>query len=326
MFSFGKSKQIANIVIDDYVIRIVKNNGKDFTSITTLAEKSIPQGTIQNGRIVDELLFYQFMKDIVQEWQLKHRLTRFNVPQELVIMRDIDIPNHIQKNEIKQYITMEIGNTIHFPFKNPVFDLYDLPQQAEINKVKILAAPEEEIIKYTQIFTDVSLKPIAVDVHVLGVYRYFLKQQNVLQNKKVYFILEINLLSANISIYHQHRVEFLRYQSLNIAQYDWEPSKEMPLHFIFNGDELRLQGEIDDLINELGRLMNFYRFSIHHGEKSITDLVILGDFPNLEQIGNKLKQRFDLPITILNVDEPIQNEQINRSFIPALGLALKGGK
>ena len=63
MFSFGKSKRVANIVMEDYVIRMVENNGKDFVSIKITAEKPLPTNTIQNGKIVDELKFYEFMKE-----------------------------------------------------------------------------------------------------------------------------------------------------------------------------------------------------------------------------------------------------------------------
>lgn len=325
MFSFGKSKRVANIVIEDYVIRMVENNGKDFASIKITAEKPLPKNTIQNGKIVEELKFYEFMKEVVQEWGIKNRNVRFYVPHALIIMREINIPENVNKNEIKQYITMEIGNTIHFPFKNPVFDLYDVPLENEVNKVTVLAAPEEEIIKYTEIFDDVKLKPVAVDVQSLGVYRYFLKQQVQLKSDKIYLILELNLTSTNISIFHQHKVEFLRYQPLNVSADDWQANGEQYLSWSFTGDETRLHGEMEDHLNEIERLMSFYRFSLHQGEKAVTDMIVLGDFPEINDIVARIKQRYDLPVTTLTT-EYVNVRQIDSVFIPALGLALKGGK
>src|SRR5690625_543582 len=226
MFSFGKAKRVANIVIDDYVIRLIENNGKDLSSIKIAAEKPLPLETIENGKIINEVTFFEFMKKVVQEWGIKRRNVRFYVPHSLVIMRDIDIQENVKTNELKQYITMEIGNTIHFPFKNPVFDLYNIPQSDETDQVTVLAAPEDEIIKYMEIFDDVSLNPVAVDVQSLGVYRYFLHQQQQLQKDKVYFILELNLTNANISIFHQHKLEFLRFQPLNVPTEEWQPCEE----------------------------------------------------------------------------------------------------
>lgn len=327
MFSFGKSKKVINITLDDYIIRFIENNGKDLTSITTLAEKIIPQGTIQNGRIVDEMGFYEFMKEVVQEFRIKKCLCRFFVPQEMVIIRNLNIPNNVKQNEIKHYITMEIGNSIHFPFKDPVFDIYNIPQENDdVKSVTIIAAPEEEVIKYAQVFSDVDLKPIAVDMQSLGVYRYFLHQHGVLQDNKVYFLLEMSLLSANISIFHNNLLEFHRYQSLNLSRDNWDISEEAPYTFSFKEGETYLHGLIENLMTEIERLMNFYRFSIHQGEKNVTDIILTGDFPYLDLVKEAIK-RFDLPITILDMDEVMFDHELSsRGFIPAFGLALKGGK
>lgn len=326
MFSFGKSKRVVNIVIDDYIIRMVENNGKDFASIKNSAEKTLPANTIENGKIIDELKFFDFLKDVVQEWGIKNRQVRFYVPHELIIMREIDLPEKVKKSELKQYITLEIGNTIHFPFKNPVFDLYDTSKAENENKITVLAAPEEEIIKYTEIFADVKLEPIAVDVQPLGIYRYYLTETNGMNIDKVNLFLELNLTSSNISIFHQHKLEFLRYQSLNVMIQDWQPDEtDNGVRWTFTGDETNLQGEIEDHLNELDRLMNFYRFSIHQGERAVTDIILLGDYPRLEDVKARIQNRYNLPVTILTA-KANENEQLSSVYIPALGLALKGAK
>src|SRR5690606_5406689 len=134
--------------------------------------KPLPQHIIENGRIVDEPAFYEVMKEAVREWGIRQRNVRFFAPQSLVILREIDIPEDVDPKDMKGYINLEIGNTIHFPFKNPIFDIY--PRKASSNKVTVLAAPENELLKYAEIFSDVSLKPDAVEIQPLGIYRYFL--------------------------------------------------------------------------------------------------------------------------------------------------------
>src|SRR5690625_4707335 len=161
MLSFGKSKRTVNISIDDYALRMVENNGKDLISLRSSAEKYLPKGMIENGRIIDEPAFYQWMKETVSEWGIKHRNVRFFVPQPLVILREIELPSDVEQDGVKQYITMEIGNTIHFPFKNPIFDIY--PMNVQTKKTTVIAAPEDEILKFTEIFSDVSLKTTAIE-------------------------------------------------------------------------------------------------------------------------------------------------------------------
>lgn len=323
MFSFGKSKRTASIVFDDYVIRMVENNGKDLESLAITAEKPLPEHMIDNGRIVDEPAFFEFMKDVVQEWGIRNRSVRFFVPQSLIILREVEIPDDVERKNVKQYIEFEIGNTIHFPFKNPIFDVYEEGTQS--NKVTVLAAPEDELMKYTHTFSDVSLKPTAAEIQPLGIYRYFLHKQANLHDDHVYMIIEYNLSSVNISIFHHHQVEFLRHQPLNISKDFWQYN-EQSASFEFVGDDIQYQGEIDDQLNEIDRLRNFYRFSIHQGETEVNELIVVGDSPNLSKIANLIKQRYNLPVTLLEVDEQLNGENISTSFIPALGLALRGGK
>lgn len=323
MFSFGKSKRTASIVIDDYVIRMVENNGKDVASIRIAAEKPIPNNIIDNGRIVDEPEFYEFMKTTVQEWGIRSRSVRFFVPQSLIILREIELPDDVKKDKVKQYIQFEIGNTIHFPFKNPIFDVYKEGTQS--NKVTVLAAPEDELLKYTHTFSDVSLKPTAAEIQPLGIYRYFLHKQPDFHEGKVYMIVEYNLSSVNISIFYNHRVEFLRHQPLPISKDYWEYNEEIAA-YEFTGDNIHYQGEIEDQLNEIDRLRNFYRFSIHHGEKEVNELIIVGDSPDLVNIANLIKQRYNISTKLLEVEEQINGDPIQSSFIPALGLALRGGK
>ena len=324
MFLFRKSNRVANITIDDYVIRMVENNGKDLESIQLIAEKELPHQLIVKGKIMDELAFYHFMKDVVLEWGIKHCGVRFYVPHELIIMRDVQLPEDVDTDQTRQYITMEIGNTIHFPFSNPVFDIYQSKELSSENKVTVLAAPEEEITKYVEIFDDVKLKPLTVDAQALGVYRFFLDQQGSVDENKVYLLFELNLTSVNISIFHQYEPEFLRYQPLNISIDDWIVDDYMPLHWKYKGDEERLVGEVEDQLNEIDRLMNFYRYSIHQGEREVSDIILAGDYPDFHHVQKRLEERYALPVTTLSTEHIVVEQQMTRAFIPALGLALKG--
>lgn len=323
MFSFGKAKGTANIVIDDYVIRMVENKGSDLDSLQIAVEKPLPKHVIENGRVVDELAFFEFMKEAVQEWGIKGCFVRFFVPQSLVIIREIDFPSDVTADKVKSYVHLEIGNTIHFPFENPIFDIYHTDPEA--NKVTIIAAPEDELLKYTHTFTDLSLKPTVVELQPLGIYRYFLYKQGTMSPEKVYMIIEYSLSSVNISIFHQKKIEFVRHQPLTTSKDYWQ-FNEVLAGFEFTGDRMRYEGEIEDQLNEIDRLRNFYRFSIHHGEKEVNELLIVGDSPDKAKIAELIKARYNVAVSLLKAEEQVAGETIESSFIPALGLALRGGK
>lgn len=339
MLPFTRAKRVANIVIDDYIIRIVENSGQELSTIKVMKEKQLPAGLIQYGKIIDELGFFDFMKELVHEWGLKNRLVRFYVPDSLVIMKSVDIPDNIPNQEVNAHFMMEVGLSLHLPFKQPVFDVHIHPENVEDenedpdvsdkNRLGTLfAVPEEEIIKFTEIFVDVSLHPIAADVRALGVYRYFHHLGSV-DTDEVYMFFELNLTAINLSIFRNHQPEFLRYMELDLDSNDWvnASSDEESLDWYYQGDESRMLGQIDDYIGELERIMNFYRYSMHKGQKIVSKIVVLGDFPNLKEIAKRIENRYEVPSMLLNAELSEKRfNHVTRAFIPVLGLALKGGE
>ena len=338
MFSFMKSKKTVNIVIDDYVIRMAESSGEELSTVKLIKEEPLPSGLIEYGKIVDEIQFYGFMKNIVQKWGIKNQQVRFYVPSSLVIMRAVEYPAHLKKENIKEYFMMEIGETIHLPFQNPIFDIHIFsteqdhqPEEDDVENTKkqgtLFAVPEDEMIKYTEIFSDVSLKPIVADVKELGVYRYF-NQMNQVDQEKSYLFFEFNLTSIHLSIFHNHQLEFLRYQQLHLETQLWNARKgeNNTLTWAYAGDEEQKIGTIEDQINELERIMNFYRYSLHKGEKEVSEIFILGDYPKLDQIYNRVKNQYNITTRLLEEYSETKKEKMGAAFIPALGLALKEDK
>lgn len=322
---FRSSKRIVNIMIDDYIIRLIENNGEDLKSIKRIEEKYMPEGIIENGKLVDEVRFYNEVEKVVKEWNLKKRHIRFNAPQSLIIMREIELPEDVEEDEIKDYIYLEIGNSIHFPFENPVIDLYGAP--TEDNKVTIIAAPEEEIMKYVDVFHDCGLEPKAVEVLPLANYRYFKKTHLQTHGDNHYLFVDFNLTNVSFSIFSQDRLKFHRHQIFNVSLSDWRHQEGFPMKWQFVGDSEQLQLSVKQQLGEISRLMDFFEFSMTKGEAKINHIVLLGDYPQLEEIKNTLEEQLDLPVNILQTNGiGAKKITIPLSFIPVLGIAIKGGK
>ncbi len=99
------------------------------------------------------------------------------------------------------------------------------------------------------------------------------------------------------------------------------------LRWIYHGDEQQKVGTIEDQINELERIMNFYRYSLHKGKKEVTEIIILGDYPKLENIFNRVENQYNTSTKLLEgYFSGAKKENVETAFIPALGLALKEGK
>lgn len=331
MLSFGKSKKTANIVIDDYAIRVVESNGPQLTNIKQLKERPIPAELIDQGRIIDEINFFNFMKQLVREWKLKNFNVRFYAPESLVIMRQVDYPAHLNGKEITDHFAFELGQSIHLPFDKPVFDIHPMPEDEQTNgrkKATLFAAPEEEISKYTHVFADVNLQPKAVDVRPLGIYRYFHHLDNS-RPGEVYLFFELNMLSINISIFSANRMEFTRFQPLDLDpnHISYSLKEDDLFTWRYSGEESFLERLLNDQISELDRIMGFYRYSMHKGEKAVSQIIMTGDHPLLENVKQKVVHQYGLPVKLLKAYlAPSKDKEVDMRFVPALGLVLKGGE
>ena len=330
MASLFSNKKTINLVIEDYAIRMVEYAGGGLSKVKVLQEKAIPNGLLEHGRIFDELEFYDFMKDTVQDWGIKRRNVRFYVPDSMLIMKKVEFPAELKDDDIKGHFYMELGQTLYLPFDNPIFDVYPLPQMNVNSSTReglLFSVPEEELMKYVEIFEDAGLKPVAADVRPVGIYRYYYAMHQNLNADDAILFFEHNLNYINISIFSQHKPEFLRYLNLDLSIEDWKANldEDESLRWNYLGDHNYLVGMIDDQTIELERMMNFYRYSLHKGEKSVSKIILLGDFPNLDLVHGKITQISPAPVEIIDAYlSPEKISPVPRVYIPALGLALKG--
>lgn len=331
MPSLFSNKKTINLVIEDYAIRMVDYTGGGLSKVKIVQEKAIPNGLLEHGRISDEMEFYDFIKDTVQDWGIKRRNVRFYVPDSLLIMKKVEFPTDLKDEDIKGHFYMELGQTLYLPFDNPIFDVYPLPQSDMTSQNReglLFSVPEEELNKYIEIFEDAGLKPVVADVRPIGIYRYYYAMHPNLNTDEAILFFEQNLNSINISIFSQHKPEFLRYLDLDLSLDDWEAKvneEDNSVSWNYLGDYQYFIGMIDDQMIELERMMNFYRYSLHKGEKAVSKIILLGDFPDLALVHEKIAQLSPAPVEILDAYlSPEKTSQVPRVYIPALGLALKG--
>ena len=130
---FGNRK-IVNLVIKDHVIRFVQLQNTNPLIVQNYGEHYLPTGIIHEGKILDRETLEMILDECISAWKLTNRQVRFIVPDSLVIIRKITIPNELEEDEIEGYIFMEIGSSIHLPFEDPSFDFY--PCQKRKNSEK----------------------------------------------------------------------------------------------------------------------------------------------------------------------------------------------
>jgi len=316
-----KKKSHVSIEIKDYILRAIVAKGAD-PSQWKGYEMPLAQGIVEGSVIQDEMELFDVMKNDVAKWAGKKQNARIFVPDTSVLLKSFEHPDDIEWNELKGYVEMELGQSIHLPFQDPLIDVYD-PNPND-GQAMLFAAPSEEVTKMIGLLLDATLDPQAADIRALCNIR-LLEHLQLIKDDRTYLIADWSINELSISIFSFGQLEFLRYQSFDTDLSKWKPEEIEEYRFSYHSeveDEYRMI--LTDQMLEIDRIMNFFKFSLHKGEKSVDEIIILGDNPLLSTVKEFLENNFSIPIIMLN-DSIIQKSfpQFSEQFASLLGLALK---
>ncbi len=302
------SKRKLNIVFTDHSIRFLELKQQDPIIVQSFQERMLPAGMIHDGKIVDHGALEMILEECVEEWGYKKREVRFIVPDQFVIIRNVLVPGDLKTDEIKGYLFLELGTSIHLPFEDPVFDFSLIGEKDGKLEVLLIACPEDIVDDYRALLEDVTLKPTVADISSLSLYRLYVLDQKI---KKDEHIMLVNYTKSlmTISIFHQHQPIFTRPISLELE----------------DSVETGSAGELEDSFKEIEKVMSFYRYSVNKGEHQVQRILLSGDHPQLQEILPELKSRLkvDVEQRVPKLESVTAGEPLPSKYMTALGLALK---
>ncbi len=321
-----RKKSHISIELNDYVLRVLVAKGPDVTQAKCF-DIPLTQGIVQDAVILDEMGLFEIVKAHVAQWGGKRQPVRFFVPDTSVLLKTIEHPEDLtDSKDLRGYVQLEVGHSIHLPFQEPLVDVYD--PNPEDGKAVLFAAPPEEVQKFMGILLDNHLSPQVADIRALANLR-LLASLDLIDDKKTYLIADWSINELSICIYSEGHVEFLRYQAIETDLEKWQTENngenEYDVSFTYKGDLQDYRIIVTDQVLELDRMMNFFKFSLHKGEKSVDEIIMLGDNPLLSHITEFLAQNFENPIIEVN-DSLISKKYpgFQAKHASLIGLALKG--
>lgn len=323
-FLFPKNRMV-NFVMNDHSIRCVELKQTNPPTAQRVREHFLPPGVIRDGKIVDQESLTYIVEECLDEWKIHRRSVRFLVPDSLVIIRKLSIPADIAPDEITGYLYMEFGSTIHLPFDDPVFDFYSLGTTGKTKEILLFAAPEKFVMEYADLFSSFKLNPVAADISPLALYRLY-DHLGKKEEKEILLTVEFDLTSVSLCIFENSVPYVMRNFSLEFDIEKWELIRTgMEMEYQFKGDKSEMAIQFEEIYREINKFIDFYRYSLSNGKKEVSKFLLNGDHPMLDSILKEMKERFDLPITMINLDEAARDKEdaISRKFYLALGLALK---
>lgn len=304
----SRKARVATITIEEDAIRHVDIKSASPLELSCAEEMDLPQGIIEDGKIVDSDALESILDKAVDQWGLSKKSVRFLAPDEFVIIRKVNYPEDIEADELKGHFFIEIGSTLYLPFEDPVFDVVPYESDSEEPEAIIIASKESVISDYERAFDRAKLDPVVADITPLALYRLGYLQHDFQKDEHI-MLIDIQSTKMTVSIFHEHYPLFMR-----------------PVEFdAFGGLILDKETITSTIETESEKLANFYRYNMNGGEAGITHIVCNGEFEDWFTFQSRLEERFAVPVTPLVID-PIPSDQLKSvpvRFNRAIGLALK---
>jgi type IV pilus assembly protein PilM len=320
MFNFKKKSHLS-VELNDYVLRGLVKKGPAIEQ-WQIVEIALPHGVISEASIVDEMGLYEILKENVQALGGKNQAVRIFVPDTSVLLKTFEHPEDVETSKLSEYVQMELGRSIHLPFQEPLVDVYD-PTPNDGQAV-LFAVPPDEVGKFVGVLQDVNLQPEVADIRALCNLR-LLEHIQLLDAAKTYLIADWSINELSICIYTNGHVEFLRYQSVETDISKWQVvDTNNGIDFEYEGDLQEYMIRINDQVLELDRILNFFKFSLHKGEKTVDEMIMIGDNPHLHEISELITENISTPLLIVD-DAIIEGHYPNfkAKHASLIGLALK---
>lgn len=319
---FKKKKRIVAIELNDYYIRALHYTEGDITS-ASIYEAALPTGLVEDEVVQDEMVFFDLLKDLVKEWGIARDDLYFLVPDHAVLMRVFNYPQDMKIEKLKGYVEMEIGESIHLPFESPLIGVDTKGMKG--GEAVLFAVPSEEVTTLMRLYEDLRLEPVHLGIRALANLR-FLEVTSYLNKNRTYLVVDWSVEAASMSIYSDGKVDFLRYQSIEAPRNAWQyvEASENNYRFVYEGDRELYQRLLIDQGYEIERILNFYRFSLHKGEKSVDEIIMMGEHPEMETIVREVQRIIDHPIVVID-DAYVQSHysSFGAKDTALIGLALK---
>ena len=275
---------------------------------------------VTEGKITNPSLVESRLKILMNERKWRGAKTSVVLPEDSVIVREEQVPGQLTESEVKDYLALHMNQLIRSPFKQTSFHFEVLEPGEATQTILLLVYSSEVIHQYQELLENVGLTPQVADLSSLCLYRILLHQQaSELDETSHRMVLQWHPTHNIMTVFHEHRPKFIRYSKASRLTELWDIDHEG--RFIWTGETETVANATEIQIDSLERFMDFYRYSVMNGEAGITEIYLTGTFPYLEQVEQRLNERFALPIHRFS---PV--ESLEEPYLTLYGLTMKEKK
>lgn len=307
------SKAHLSITIRDSYIRVLVTPNHEKKQVSFHQEIPIDEGIIEDGMIINQEKLRMILMNLVQENGWKGATVSFFVHDTHVNIRKIQVPAELNEDEMESYILLNNESTYRLPISNPVIDCKVIQEKDEMKEVLVFAFPKDILDDYLTVFRDCKLKPIVADLSPLALHRLIenMNGNNISDLLLISIYIDAMTLTAMTDGYP------LFTRSISLNQIASQPTITDPSN-PWLGNSSNAQQVLENQIASVERFLNFYQYTVHQGNRSITKLAIYSDHGGTAPLVQILENTFSLPVVSLHsVTEEVE---LPPQFADVLGL------
>ncbi len=275
-----------NISINDEGIGFVEKE-PGMTEIGNYSEIRLPKGVIKNGYIREPEILLEKIKMIFKNFKIKSKNVRWIISEQNAILRDITIQkSDITGKSVDEYIKSQIGKTIHFPFKKPIFQHFVKEENDDAIRIVLYILDENMVHDYLDIFDRLNIRSVTYEMPALALFRLYYQEDEVKNDeaskKRKSFDIKDEDLIDGLMIFQMFDSMF----SITVFE------KEYPVFSLM--DDIETADKIFETTEQyISRIANYYKFNLNDGAKSIQKICIfnLSSLKTNEDTEEELKQR-----------------------------------
>ena len=344
---FRKSKNLVGLDIGSSAVKLVelkdaKGGGYKLvkTGLSTLSPEAIVDGAIMDASLVVDTV-----NRVISEASVRGNDFATSLSGHSVIIKKISLPT-MSAEELAESIRWEAEQYVPFDINDVNLDYVVLDAGGgETMDVLLVAVKKDKIGDYSSIITQVGKTPALVDVDAFALQNAYEANYPV-EPGRVVALVNIGASVTNVNILSGSSTIFWRDISFGGNQYTDAIQKQLSLSF--DQAEALKKGEpqagsslqeilpilrsiSDDLGQELQKTFDF--FIATTSTEKIDQLFIAGGSSRVVNLDTELKERFGIPVEIMNpfrqidvAGSAVSQEWLNDnapSMAVAVGLAVR---
>ena len=274
-------------ITDEMIYYVLRNKSN---KILVCSEEALPEGVIVNADVENPLELYNILKRIMEKNKMKVGRVSFIIHEENILIRKLSVKkSELTGKSIYDHIKKQIGDTIHFPFERPVYDIHIEKETEEGYEVVIFITDEDVLQDYLDVLEKLWISNVDFDTSLVALYRlYNHKRVDCKPNASKKAILpEDSNVAVDDDLEQGKRIAIVGGQLCSEESKTDEGLMLVSLYnnnvslLIYDGKYpvFSLIEDVDSkenycefVANYIDRISNYYSYNMHKGKKEIENI------------------------------------------------------